>query len=78
MNKSLTQSEFMIQYMGHMLLDGDTIEDRERIQRFLALQDKTSRMSELISDLMDYKRSCNITILGNYLRSSAILYNLTY
>jgi hypothetical protein len=57
MNKSLTQSEFMIQHMGRMLLDGDTIENRKRIQRFPALQDKTSGMSELICDLMDYKQS---------------------
>jgi len=29
--------------MGHMLLDGDTPENRERIQGFLALQDKDSK-----------------------------------
>lgn len=40
--KEKAQSEFLIQYMGHMLLDGDTIENRQRIQRFLALQDKNN------------------------------------
>lgn len=40
MNKSKLQKEFLIKYMGHMLLDGDTRENRQRIQRFLTLQAK--------------------------------------
>jgi hypothetical protein len=42
MRKEKEQKEFLCKYIGHMLIDGNTKENRKRIKRFIALQENNN------------------------------------